>query len=87
VTGSAPATAATFASVAFPEMDRYHYKRQLSAGTVAVGGTLGSLIPPSVTLIVFGMITGAVDREAIFGERDSGTHHCRFFHIGHLRDV
>ena len=57
VTGSAPATAATFASVAFPEMDRYGYQKQLSAGTVAVGGTLGSLIPPSVTLIVFGMIT------------------------------
>jgi C4-dicarboxylate transporter DctM subunit len=57
VTGSAPATAATFASVAFPEMDRYGYQKGLSAGTVAVGGTLGSLIPPSVTLIVFGMIT------------------------------
>jgi C4-dicarboxylate transporter DctM subunit len=57
VTGSAPATAATFASVAIPEMDRYHYSRKLSAGIVAVGGTLGSLIPPSVTLIVYGMIT------------------------------
>ncbi|MDO9040282.1 MAG: flavoprotein, partial [Bacteroidota bacterium] len=53
----APATAATFASVAIPEMDRYHYSRKLSAGIVAVGGTLGSLIPPSVTLIVYGMIT------------------------------
>ena len=57
VTGSAPATAATFASVAYPEMDRYHYSRKLSAGIIAVGGTLGSLIPPSVTLIVYGMIT------------------------------
>ncbi len=57
VTGSAPATAATFASVAIPEMDRYHYSRKLSTGIVAVGGTLGSLIPPSVTLIVYGMIT------------------------------
>ena len=57
VTGSAPATAATFASVACPEMDRYHYDKKLSAGIVAVGGTLGSLIPPSVTLIVYGMIT------------------------------
>ena len=57
VTGSAPATAATFASVAIPEMDRYHYSRKLSAGIVAVGGTLGSLIPPSITLIVYGMIT------------------------------
>jgi tripartite ATP-independent transporter DctM subunit len=58
VTGSAPATAATFASVAYPEMDRYNYSKKLSAGIIAVGGTLGSLIPPSVTLIVYGMITG-----------------------------
>jgi tripartite ATP-independent transporter DctM subunit len=57
VTGSAPATAATFSSVAYPEMDRYHYSKKLSAGIIAVGGTLGSLIPPSVTLIVYGMIT------------------------------
>ena len=57
VTGSATATAATFASVAYPEMERYHYSKKLSTGVVAAGGTLGSLIPPSVTLIVFGMIT------------------------------
>jgi tripartite ATP-independent transporter DctM subunit len=57
VTGSATATAATFGSVAYPEMDRYHYDKKLSTGIVAVGGTLGSLIPPSVTLIVYGMIT------------------------------
>ncbi len=57
VTGSAIATAATFGSVAYPEMDRYQYKRNLSTGIIAVSGTLGSLIPPSVTLIVFGMIT------------------------------
>src|SRR3990170_6580638 len=57
VTGSATATAATFGSVAYPEMDRYHYSKKLSTGVIAVGGTLGSLIPPSVTLIVYGMIT------------------------------
>lgn len=57
VTGSAIATAATFGSVAYPEMDRYQYNRKLSTGIIAVSGTLGSLIPPSVTLIVFGMIT------------------------------
>jgi tripartite ATP-independent transporter DctM subunit len=57
VTGSAPATAATFASVAIPEMDRYSYSKKLSSGIVAIGGTLGSLIPPSITLIVYGMIT------------------------------
>jgi C4-dicarboxylate transporter DctM subunit len=57
VTGSATATAATFGSVAYPEMERYHYSKKLSTGVIAVGGTLGSLIPPSTTLIVFGMIT------------------------------
>jgi C4-dicarboxylate transporter, DctM subunit len=57
VTGSATATAATFGSVAYPEMERYHYDKKLSTGVIAAGGTLGSLIPPSTTLIVFGMIT------------------------------
>jgi tripartite ATP-independent transporter DctM subunit len=57
ICGSSPATAATFASVAVPEMDRYHYDKKLSAGIVATVGTLGILIPPSVTLIVFGIIT------------------------------
>ncbi|MBW1801616.1 MAG: TRAP transporter large permease [Deltaproteobacteria bacterium] len=57
VTGSCTATAATFASVAYPEMNRYNYGKSLSTGIIAVGGTLGSLVPPSVTLIVYGMIT------------------------------
>jgi C4-dicarboxylate transporter DctM subunit len=57
VTGSAIATAATFGSVAYPEMERYGYSKSLSTGIIAVGGTLGSLIPPSVTLIVYGIIT------------------------------
>ena len=57
ICGSSPATAATFASVAVPEMDRYNYAKKLSTGIVATVGTLGSLIPPSVTLIVFGIIT------------------------------
>ncbi|HPP12889.1 MAG TPA: TRAP transporter large permease, partial [bacterium] len=57
ICGSSPATAATFASVAVPEMDRYGYDRKLSTGVVATVGTLGILMPPSVTLIVFGVIT------------------------------
>jgi tripartite ATP-independent transporter DctM subunit len=57
ICGSSPATAATFASVAVPEMDRYNYSRKLSTGIVATVGTLGILLPPSVTLIVFGVIT------------------------------
>jgi C4-dicarboxylate transporter DctM subunit len=58
ICGSSPATAATFASIAVPEMDRYHYDKRLSTGIVASVGTLGILMPPSVTLVVFGMITG-----------------------------
>jgi tripartite ATP-independent transporter DctM subunit len=57
VCGSAPATAATFASVAVPEMDRYGYSKKLSTGIVAVVGTLGVLMPPSGILIIFGIIT------------------------------
>ncbi len=57
ICGSSPATAATFASVAVPEMDRYGYDKKLSTGIVASVGTLGILMPPSVTLIVFGIIT------------------------------
>ena len=57
VCGSSPATTATFASIAVPEMERYGYSKRLSTGTVASSGTLGVLIPPSVSLIVFGLIT------------------------------
>ena len=57
ICGSSPATAATFASMAVPEMDRYGYNKKLSPGIVASVGTLGILMPPSVTLIVFGIIT------------------------------
>jgi tripartite ATP-independent transporter DctM subunit len=57
VCGSVAATAATFASVAVPEMSKYGYSKKLSTGIVATVGTLGVLIPPSVVLIVFGIIT------------------------------
>jgi len=57
ICGSSPATSATFASVAVPEMDRYGYDRRLSTGIVATVGTLGILLPPSVTLIIYGIIT------------------------------
>lgn len=57
ISGSTLATAATFSSVAIPEMDKYGYGRKLSTGVVASVGTLGILIPPSGTLIVLAMIT------------------------------
>ena len=57
ICGSAPATAATFATIAVPEMDKYGYDKRLSCGTVATVGTLGILIPPSTTLIIYGILT------------------------------
>ncbi len=57
ICGSSAATSATFASVAVPEMDRYGYDRRLSTGIVATVGTLGCIIPPSVVLIIFGILT------------------------------
>jgi len=57
ICGSSAATSATFASVAIPEMERYGYKKTLSTGIVATVGTLGVIIPPSVTLIILGILT------------------------------
>ena len=57
ISGSTLATAATFASVAVPEMDKYGYDRKLSTGVVSSVGTLGWLIPPSGNLIIYAMLT------------------------------
>jgi C4-dicarboxylate transporter, DctM subunit len=57
ICGSIVATCATFSAIAIPEMDKYGYDKRLSTGTVASVGTLGSLIPPSVGLIIYGLIT------------------------------
>ena len=57
ICGSGPATAATMASVALPEMKRYHYHMELGSGAVAAGGSLGMLIPPSVVFIVYAIMT------------------------------
>ncbi len=56
-TGSSVASAATMGTIAFPEMQRYKYHPRLSTGVIAVGGTLGILIPPSTTFIIYGIIT------------------------------
>ncbi len=57
VCGSSPATAATMATVGIPEMKRYGYSNTLAAGSVASGGGLGMIMPPSVVLIVYGVLT------------------------------
>ena len=58
VSGSSVATAATIGSVACPEMIRRGYSPALTYGTVAAGGTLGILIPPSVPMIIYGTAVG-----------------------------
>ena len=57
ICGSSVATAATMSKVALPEMRRYGYNDGLAAGVIAAGGTLGILIPPSVALAIYGIIT------------------------------
>ena len=57
VCGSSPATAATIGAVSMPEMLRRGYDRRFAAGAIAAGGTLGILIPPSIALIMYGIIT------------------------------
>jgi C4-dicarboxylate transporter DctM subunit len=57
ICGSSAATSATFAAIAIPEMDRYGYDKKLSCGTVATVGTLGGIIPPSVVLVIYGILT------------------------------
>lgn len=55
--GSSVATAATITTVALPQGRRFHYSEKLFTGSIAAGGTLGILIPPSINLIVYGFLT------------------------------
>ena len=57
ICGSSLATVATMARVALPEMRRHGYDDRLAAGAVAAGGTLGVLIPPSILLVVYALLT------------------------------
>jgi C4-dicarboxylate transporter, DctM subunit len=57
ISGSSLATAATMSKVAMPEMMKYNYDKALATGSIAAGGCLGILIPPSVILIIYGIIT------------------------------
>jgi C4-dicarboxylate transporter DctM subunit len=57
VCGSSPVTATTIGSMAIPEMLRRGYRSTLALGATAAGGTLGILIPPSIAMIVYGVIT------------------------------
>ncbi|MBV9537486.1 MAG: TRAP transporter permease [Acidisphaera sp.] len=57
ISGSSVATAATFSAVAYPEMRRFHYPQSFSTGVIAAGGTLGAILPPSLVLAVYSLIT------------------------------
>jgi len=57
ISGTSMATAATMGTVALPEMKKYKYDSALAVGCIAAGGTMGILIPPSVTMIVYAIIT------------------------------
>ncbi|WP_372891596.1 TRAP transporter large permease [Rhodosalinus sp.] len=57
ISGSSLATAATMSKVAMPEMRKYGYADSLSTASIAAGGTLGILIPPSVILVIYGLLT------------------------------
>ena len=58
ISGSSAATTAAIGSIMYPEMLKRHYKPDFAAAVQAVGGTLGVIIPPSIPLIIYGVITG-----------------------------
>jgi tripartite ATP-independent transporter DctM subunit len=57
ISGSSVATAATFSTIAYPEMRRSGYPKSFATGTIAAGGALGAMFPPSTVLVVYGIIT------------------------------
>ena len=59
ISGSSVATAATITTVAMPQSKKYGYQAGLFGGTIAAGGTLGILIPPSINLIIYGFLTNS----------------------------
>ena len=77
ISGSSIATAATMSKVAMPEMRRYRYADSLATASIAAGGTLGILIPPSVILVIYGLLT-----EQSIGKLFMAgcTHQCRTQH-------
>lgn len=59
VSGSSLATASTMGKIALPELDKLNYNPRLSTGTLAAGGTLGILIPPSIALVLYSIVVEA----------------------------
>lgn len=67
ISGSSLATAAAMGRIAVPEMIRHGYDRSLATGAVAVGGTLGALIPPSILMVVYGIFSGQSIGQLLIG--------------------
>ena len=63
--GSSVATAATVGTVALPQARRYGYNERLFLGTLAAGGTLGILIPPSINMIIYAVLTNTSMPQAL----------------------
>src|SRR4030042_5720083 len=59
ISGSSAATVSSIGMVMIPQMERYGYPKAYATGLIASAGLLGQLIPPSIPMILFGMITGA----------------------------
>ena len=57
--GSSVATAATIGTLALPQQKKYGYNERMFLGSIAAGGTLGILIPPSINMIIYGVLTNA----------------------------
>ena len=87
ICGSSAATAATFASVAVPEMDRYGYSKKLSTGIVATVGTLGILIPAQRDPHRLRYHHRTVHRQVVSGRHCARTDHCLLFYRDYLRLV
>src|SRR5690625_4469509 len=68
MTGSSAAAVATIGPIAIPQMRRHGYPDSLSSGAVAAAGTLGMLIPPSVVIVLYGVLSGqSIERLLIAG--------------------
>ena len=81
--GSTLATVGTFSNLALPEMNRYGYKTELSAGTIASVSTIGMILPPSTVLIIYRARGRAIHRPAFPCRDRTGAHDIGSFHGGY----
>ena len=73
VTGSSVAAVATLGEIALPELKRHRYDPRFSVGTIAAAGTLGILIPPSIPMVLYGLLAEESIGRPFCGRDSSGT--------------